>query len=64
MASGSARGATAVPGRSSVEARAGPGLRISDLSRGYVDPVSCPPNIRRFEPVEPHSRTVPTVNTL
>eukprot|EP00966_Prymnesium_polylepis_P114260 2640240-Prymnesium_polylepis.1 len=31
MASWSARGAAAVPGQSSVEARAGPDLRISDL---------------------------------
>ena len=40
MASRSVRGAAAVPGRSSVEARAGPELRIIDLYRGHVDPFS------------------------
>ena len=38
MASRSVRGAAAVPGRSSVEARAGPELRIIDLYWGHVDP--------------------------
>ena len=37
MASRSVRGAAAVPGRSSVEARAGPELRIIDLYWGHVD---------------------------
>eukprot|EP00966_Prymnesium_polylepis_P152789 3529231-Prymnesium_polylepis.1 len=47
VASGSARGTAAVPGRSSVEARGGPDLRISDLYRGYVDPFGAPTGFAR-----------------